>query len=217
MKFDKSIFHTSSIKFEYGISQEKKILEFIENNSTETILVLAGRSNVGKSSFINQFLKDKIAKTSKTPGRTQEINLFSFSFKSDLEKKIYLFDLPGYGYAKISKDMKKKWNKLLGFFFAALPTSATVFQIQDAKVPHQPTDIEFLDLISQTGPTSYLILNKIDKLKNQKEKAHMNKEVKVILSNYQCIQGVFQTSVTKNKGFDEFRKFIWNQISTSTL
>ena len=116
MKFDKNVFNTPTIKFEKGFSQEKKISEAFEELSDDLILVISGRSNVGKSSFINQLLKDKIAKTSKTPGRTQEINLFSFSYRQQ-ENTIYLFDLPGYGYAKISKETQKKWDKLLSHFF----------------------------------------------------------------------------------------------------
>ena len=134
MKFDKNIFDTPSIKFEKGLAKESQIAASLDELKDQLLLVVAGRSNVGKSSFINQLLKDKLAKTSKTPGRTQEVNLFSFKYR-DLDEKIYLFDLPGYGYAKTSKEMQKKWYHLLGFFFSSLPASAVVLQIQDAKIP----------------------------------------------------------------------------------
>jgi GTP-binding protein len=212
MKFDKNSLNTPSIKFEKGFSQESKIIKSFDELRDHLILVVAGRSNVGKSSFINQLLKDKLAKTSKTPGRTQEVNLFSFSYRNT-DEKIYLFDLPGYGYAKISKELKRKWDSLLSSFFANLPESALVFQIQDAKVPGQSADIEFLNFAAKARPETYLIFNKIDKLKNQKEKAKMKVELDALLKRYLFIQGNFQTSVPKNIGFDDIRKFIYNLVS----
>ena len=212
MKFDKNILDTPLIKFEKGFSQEKKIAESFEELSDHLILVVAGRSNVGKSSFINQLLKDKIAKTSKTPGRTQEINLFSFAFRGR-EEKVYLFDLPGYGYAKISKEMQKKWNKLLTFFFANLPQSAHVFQIQDAKIPDQKADQAFLNLATQAEPSVHLIFNKIDKLKNQKDKNKMKNDIKELKQRYPIVQSIFQTSVPKNIGFDSMRECIYRLVN----
>ncbi|MDP3580757.1 MAG: ribosome biogenesis GTP-binding protein YihA/YsxC, partial [Ignavibacteria bacterium] len=75
-------------------------------------VVLCGRSNVGKSSFVNSLLNSKVAKTSSTPGKTRSINYYK------IENKFYFVDLPGFGYAKVSKGEREAWQKLLHSFFA---------------------------------------------------------------------------------------------------
>ena len=88
------------------ITSAPSIKQAIEPNFTEVVLL--GRSNVGKSSFLNAFTKQKIAKTSQTPGKTRLINFFEIE---DKEKKYILIDLPGFGYANVSKSLQKEWSK----------------------------------------------------------------------------------------------------------
>lgn len=123
-------------------------------------VVLTGRSNVGKSSFINNvFNRKNIAKTSSTPGKTRFINYYN------VEDKFYLVDLPGFGYAKVSKTEREEWQKLITDYFHSNREIVTVFHLIDAR--HHPTNLDLMLnelLISLDLPYTF-ILNKVDKLK----------------------------------------------------
>lgn len=131
-------------------------------------VVLCGRSNVGKSSFINSLLNSKVAKTSSTPGKTRSINYYK------IENKFYFVDLPGFGYAKVSKSEREEWKKLLHTFFELKRTTQVVFHIIDSRHDPMPTDIELNEFINSLGLPYFVYLNKIDKLK-QKEIADSKK------------------------------------------
>lgn len=93
-----------------------------------------GRSNVGKSSLLNFLVNSKIAKTSSTPGRTQLINYF------EINKQFYFVDLPGYGFAKLNKEKKQSWGKLLGDYLINSPKLKCVFMLVDIR--HKPNDLD---------------------------------------------------------------------------
>jgi GTP-binding protein len=213
MKYDKSIFESSTIQFEKGISTPKGVIKTYQDLTDIPFLVISGRSNVGKSTFINSFFKNKIARTSKTPGRTQEINLFSFSFRG-LQKKFYFFDLPGYGYAKISKEQKKAWNELLSFYFSHMPYNNLLFQLQDSKIPMQNTDEDFLAFLASYDLKTHVIFNKSDKLKNQKEKNNLKKVSENMFSSFPHCQGSFKVSSFKHTGLEDVRKFLYEQFTS---
>ena len=98
-------------------------------------VVLCGRSNVGKSSFINSlFNRKNLAKTSSTPGKTRSINYY------DIDSKFYLVDLPGYGYAKISQSERKKWGKLINDFFTTSKNIVLTVHVLDSR--HKPTELD---------------------------------------------------------------------------
>ena len=110
------------------------------------------------------------------------------------------------------KSVKRRKRNGINFyliFFKRLPKDAHVFQLQDAKVPNQKSDQSFLNLIMQVKPQTHLIFNKIDKLKNQKDKNKIKKDIELLQSEYPIIQNIFQTSVPKNLGFDKMREFIY--------
>ena len=134
---------------------------------------MVGRSNVGKSSLINSLFGQKTARTSKTPGRTQAINIFSFSLEGS-EKVYYLFDLPGYGHAQVSKKMGKDWSILMDTFFRVCGQGTLLINLQDCRHPLQKVDAEFGEYIAPMKHSIYLIFNKIDKLK-QKERNQFKK------------------------------------------
>ena len=118
-----------------------------------------GRSNVGKSSLINAITKTKkLAKTSKTPGRTQSINLF------EINNKINLVDLPGYGFAKVSKVMREKLITLIEEYIRNRCNLNHIFLLIDSKVGIKDLDIDMIDLINDCSKKFSIVLTKIDKV-----------------------------------------------------
>jgi len=123
-------------------------------------IVLAGRSNVGKSSFINNiFGRKNIAKISSSPGKTKTINYYI------VDERFYVVDLPGFGYAKVSRTEREKWQKLIGEYLQASRQIVTVFHLIDAR--HHPTELDIVlnDFLSSLDIPFTIILNKVDKLK----------------------------------------------------
>lgn len=119
-----------------------------------------GRSNVGKSSFINTLSnRNALARVSKQPGKTQSINFFL------VDKSWFLVDLPGYGYAKVSKKMRVEWEKMVKTYLRTRTTISCIFQLVDISVPHQPIDIDFINWLGECGLPFILILTKADKVK----------------------------------------------------
>ncbi|WP_304130842.1 ribosome biogenesis GTP-binding protein YihA/YsxC [Ignavibacterium album] len=128
-------------------------------------IVLCGRSNVGKSSFINSLFNRKdLAKISSTPGKTRSINYY------EIDNKFYIVDLPGYGYAKVSVSERKKWAKLILDFFSNSDYINLVIHILDSR--HKPTelDVQLNNLLKQLNLPYIFLLNKSDKLKQSEFK-----------------------------------------------
>ena len=123
-------------------------------------VVFAGRSNVGKSSVINRLLNRKnFARVGSAPGKTTHINYFL------IDKKLYLVDLPGYGYAKVSKQERDRWGKLIEAWFADTNRMALGILIADAR--HKPTadDCTMAEVFLSSGKPFIVVANKLDKLK----------------------------------------------------
>ncbi|MBQ3256117.1 MAG: YihA family ribosome biogenesis GTP-binding protein [Oscillospiraceae bacterium] len=123
-------------------------------------IVFAGKSNVGKSSVINKLLNRKnFARVGNTPGKTVHINYF------EIDGKCYFVDLPGYGYAKVAKDERDRWGKLMETFFATEGAITLGVQIVDAR--HKPTadDITMAQFFMDTDCAMVVVANKKDKLK----------------------------------------------------
>ena len=140
-----------------------------------------GRSNVGKSSTLNAITgKRKLVKVGQTPGKTKEINFFKARVKVDeaTEKELYLVDLPGYGYAKLSKQKRNELRKLI-FWYLEHPQADTalICMIIDAKVGLTDHDKEVLELINKTSKPVLIAINKVDKL-NQKERHRLTQSLK---------------------------------------
>ncbi|MBS5988750.1 ribosome biogenesis GTP-binding protein YihA/YsxC [Anaerococcus hydrogenalis] len=144
--------------------------QFPNDNFDE--IAFAGRSNVGKSSFINSFLgKKNLAKTSSKPGKTKTINFYK------INDKFRLVDLPGYGYAKVSKKEKEKWNNLIHEYLYKRENLKEVFLLVDIR--HAPTkqDKEMYEWIIDSGFTGFVIATKYDKI----PKTHLKKHIKEIM------------------------------------
>ena len=131
-------------------------------------VAFSGRSNVGKSSLLNRLVRRKaFARVSKTPGRTREINFFS------VNKSFVLADLPGYGYAKVSKEKKSEWGRLIESYLRDNADLRGVVQLLDAR--HDPTDedMRMFDLLAAIGLPTLVVVTKIDKLSARERAARV--------------------------------------------
>ena len=160
------------------ITSAVSIKDAIANDLSEVAIM--GRSNVGKSSFINSLTNRKnLAKSSSTPGKTRLINFFDITFlENDKKKYARVVDLPGFGYAKVSKSEKKQWQKALTEFITYRSSIRVFIHLLDARHPNLPIDKdvrEYLYSIKKGDQEIIEIFTKADKL-NQKEKNKLLKE-----------------------------------------
>jgi GTP-binding protein len=126
-------------------------------------IAFLGRSNVGKSSLLNALVGAKAAKVSSTPGRTRAINFFEISGERGAAKMIFA-DLPGYGYAKISKSISAEWPKFIEPYLATRETLALCICIVDAIVPARPNDRQLLDWLRSVDRELLVVATKVDRL-----------------------------------------------------
>ena len=164
-----------------------------------------GRSNVGKSSIINAITKSKkLAKTSKTPGRTQAINLFL------INNKINIVDLPGYGYAKFSKMKRYELANLIENYLINRENLKEIFILIDCKVGIKDTDIDILDIINESNKHFSIILTKVDKCAINFVKKQ-NDSLLSLIKNYKLLfKKIFTSSSNKNIGIIDIQKEIFN-------
>jgi GTP-binding protein len=128
-------------------------------------VAVAGRSNAGKSSLINNICnQNKLARVSQTPGKTREINLYSITTKKDPTLLARLVDLPGYGYAKVSHSLQRQWQSELGHYLAERANLRTLIIIVDARREPTALDMLLMSVASKRGLKQILICNKVDKL-----------------------------------------------------
>ena len=157
-------------EFLFGITSYSKLPEDIGNE-----VLLAGRSNAGKSSALNALSENpKLARISKTPGRTTEINFFR------VNDELMLLDLPGYGFAKSSKSKKKDWGPLLGEYFQKRKALAAVIIFMDIRHPLKEIDIEMVNLCRNFKVPFLPVLTKSDKFSNNniaKAKSFIKKQI----------------------------------------
>lgn len=125
-----------------------------------------GRSNVGKSSVINSLVGSKLARTSSTPGRTRSINFFEIRWPGKPRPELIFADLPGYGYAKISREISQEWPKFIEPYLNHRPSLALCVALVDVNVPPQESDRRLLDFLSATGREFLLVGTKSDRLSN---------------------------------------------------
>lgn len=130
-------------------------------------VAFVGRSNVGKSSLLNQLLNRKgLAKTSSTPGKTQTINFF------EIDKRLYFVDLPGYGYARVPLRVKEQWTRLIREYLTRREPLRLAVQLLDARHPPMQSDVEMVELLEEVEVPTLLVATKFDKLnRNQRQKS----------------------------------------------
>lgn len=163
-------------------------------------VAFAGRSNVGKSSLINKLLHRKaFARVSHTPGRTREINFF------EVNKRFMLVDLPGYGYAKVSKAAKATWRPLIEGYLSATPVLAGVVQLLDVR--HAPTDddLQMLDFLAEIACPVIVVLTKVDKL-GVRERVERVQSITIQLQLDE--EQVVQFSARTGEGRDELARAV---------
>ncbi len=159
-----------------------------------------GRSNVGKSSLINAIAGSVIARTSKTPGRTQTLNLFNF------DDKLAIMDLPGYGYAKISKDQAAMWLARLEEYLLTRGQLKLLFILIDARHEVKKSDLEILDFCDANAIRYQITLTKIDK--SSKEKIAQIKSEILSKPRPAASTEILETSAEKNIGIKNIRQII---------
>lgn len=162
-----------------------------------------GRSNVGKSSLINMITNHKnLAKTSGRPGKTQLINHFL------INKNWFLVDLPGYGYARVSKTAKKKFQKFITDYFEKRQQLVSAFVLVDIRHEPQKIDLEFMEWLGEHGIPFAIIFTKADKLKPKAIERHVEDYLQELLKTWEETPSYFITSSSSVIGRDELLQYI---------
>ncbi len=181
----------------------------IPYSETEKECCFIGRSNVGKSSLLNAITKTKnLAKTSKTPGRTQSINVF------EINNKINIIDLPGYGFAKVSKVMRENLIVLIEDYVERRENLDHVFLLIDAKVGIKSSDIDMLDFLNSCSKKFSIILTKIDKISGNQITFQRNSILSLMKNYKNMFQDIFLSETKKNNGINEIQKTIYKLSQT---
>ncbi|WP_028872409.1 ribosome biogenesis GTP-binding protein YihA/YsxC [Psychroserpens burtonensis] len=162
-----------------------------------------GRSNVGKSSLINMITNHKnLAKISGRPGKTQLINHFL------INKEWFLVDLPGYGYAKVSKTAKRKFQKFITNYFEKRIQLVSAFVLVDIRHEPQKIDLEFMEYLGVSQVPFSIIFTKADKLKPLAIERNVEAYCKKLLETWEAVPNHFVTSSSKTIGRDEVLQYI---------
>ncbi len=179
--------------FLFGVTKYKNLPQ-----DTGVEILLSGRSNAGKSSALNALTRNKkLARISKTPGRTTEINFF------EVEDNFKLLDLPGYGFAKSGHSRKKDWGPLLGEYFENRKALKAVIVFMDIRHPLKPTDLEMIELCESFEVAYVPVLTKSDKV----SKNILMKAIQQV-SKATNAKDVLAISSSKETGFEKLSKVL---------
>ncbi len=167
-----------------------------------------GRSNVGKSSLINMLTgRTSLARVSKQPGKTQLLNYFN------VDDQWYLVDLPGYGYAKISKKKRAAWEKMIERYLVTRENLVTAFVLLDSRIPLQDIDLEFINWLGDRNIPFNIIYTKLDKLKQSQIKGNIERIERALLQYWNELPARFISSAKKGTGRDKILQFIGEFVS----
>lgn len=170
-----------------------------------------GRSNVGKSSLINMLCeRKKLAYISNKPGKTQSLNFYR------INDAWYVVDLPGYGYAKISKKTRREWERMIQGYLIKRTTLQCAFVLIDANVPPQANDIEFINWLGEHRIPFVIVYTKLDRMKEDQCDKNIEAIQQALLKHWHALPQQFRTSANKGWGRDEILQFI-EQVNTETL
>ncbi len=162
-----------------------------------------GRSNVGKSSLINMLCAKKgLAKTSSTPGKTQLINHFI------INDQWYLVDLPGYGFAKVSRESRDKWDKMITDYIINRKNMLSVFVLIDIRLEPQQKDLDFIERLGENSIPFSIVFTKADKNSRTKNEYSVKAFSKKLLESWHELPPVFITSAEERRGRDEVLSYI---------
>lgn len=162
-----------------------------------------GRSNVGKSSLINMLCgRHELARTSKNPGKTRLIHLYV------VDEQWQIADLPGYGYAKVSKTERSKWQQMIERYMLFRGQLVTAFVLLDLRHSLQDIDRTFINWMGARGVPFSLIYTKSDKLKSREIPRHVNRIEEALLSDWETLPRAFVTSAKKQTGREKILEYI---------
>ena len=189
------------IKSAEFVVSNSEVTKCPKNNFPEYAFI--GRSNVGKSSLINMLTDRKsLAKTSGRPGKTQLINHFI------VNDNWYLVDLPGYGYARVSKSSKRKFQQFITNYFEQRQQLVSAFVLVDIRHKPQPIDLEFMQYLGESGIPFAIIFTKADKLKPKAIERQVDDYCQELLNTWEEVPQYFVTSSSKSIGKDDVLEFI---------
>lgn len=172
-------------------------------NSSLFEFAFIGRSNVGKSSLINMLTQQpELAKTSSKPGKTLLINHFL------VNKEWYLVDLPGYGYARASKEQRRRLKGIIEGYILFRPQLTNLFVLVDSRLEPQKIDIEFMEWLGESGIPFSIIFTKGDKLGSMRLKENVEAYKTALLEHWNTLPPIFVTSSEKRQGRDEVLDYI---------
>lgn len=185
---------------EYVISNSD-VKKCPEGNVPEYAFI--GRSNVGKSSLINMLTgRNALAKTSATPGKTLLINHFL------INKEWYIVDLPGYGFAKRSKDSREKFKKMIESYILRRMQMTNLFVLVDSRHKPQKIDLEFMEWLGENGVPFSIVFTKMDKLGKEAGPRNVRDYLKVLKESWEELPPYFLTSSEDGRGRDEILEYI---------
>jgi GTP-binding protein len=191
MKINKSEFITSNVDYKKCPKPDKPEYAFI------------GRSNVGKSSLINMLTgRASLAKTSVKPGKTQLINHFM------INSEWYLVDLPGYGWAKASRESRQKWDTMIREYLRERENLMCIFLLIDSRLEPQQIDLDFMQWMGNSGIPFVIVFTKADKQSISKTNILISDYKKKLLETWEELPESFVTSSTEGKGKTEILNFI---------
>lgn len=166
-------------------------------------IAFIGRSNVGKSSLINFLTNNsKLAKTSSNPGKTKQIIHFL------INNSWYLVDLPGYGFAKVGKTQREKFQKLINDYILKRDNLHCLFVLIDSRIPPQKIDIEFINNLGFYGIPFSIIFTKTDKVSQSKLNDNVKAFTDELLENWEELPKMFMSSAIKKTGKEEILNYI---------
>lgn len=168
-----------------------------------------GRSNVGKSSLINALVNRTVARTSNTPGRTQQLNFF------ELAEACFIVDMPGYGYAKVSKTKIAAWNALMKNYLVGRSVLQHVFLLLDSRHEIKPADEEMMTMLDESAVPYQLVLTKVDKIKPNELNRAVERMKAVIQRHVAAHPELIVTSSIEKEGIVELRRRIYNLMLES--
>jgi len=171
-----------------------------------------GRSNVGKSSLINMLAdKKNLAKTSQTPGKTQLINHFL------VDEKWYMVDLPGYGFAKVSKKERENWEAMIWDYLTQRENLLCIFVLIDSRHSIQPIDLDFLLWLGENKLPFVIVFTKTDKLSSTQLEKNIENYKTQLLNYFEPLPKCFLSSSEKKIGKNEILEFISELVKNQSL
>ena len=192
--------HVKSVNLETVCGITSKIPE---NDKLE--IAFAGKSNVGKSSLINSMMNRKsYARTSQKPGKTQTINFYN------INDVLYFVDLPGYGYATVSQDIKKKWGKMIENYLLQSKQLRIIFLLVDIRHEPSQNDVDMYDWILHYGFNPIIVATKSDKI----SRGAVQKHISIIRKKLNCVEGtpIIPFSSLKKSGIEEVWEYIEDML-----